>query len=57
MVAEPIDVATAREMWKLGDAVIDVRRPDEYASGHVAGAINIPIDTLPTAPPRCRTGR
>ena len=26
--------------------VIDVRDPDEYAKGHVAGARNIPLDTL-----------
>jgi phage shock protein E len=26
--------------------VLDVRTPDEYASGHVPGAINIPIDAL-----------
>ncbi len=47
MAAEHIDVATAREMIKAGDAVIDVRTPDEYAQGHIAGALNIPIDTLP----------
>lgn len=26
--------------------IIDVREPSEYASGHVAGAINIPPDQL-----------
>ena len=26
--------------------VVDVRSPDEFAQGHVAGAINIPLDTL-----------
>lgn len=35
---------------KLRDAthtvVVDVRSPDEFAQGHVAGAINIPLDTL-----------
>ncbi|AKK11883.1 rhodanese-like domain-containing protein [Corynebacterium uterequi] len=30
------------------DAVlIDVREPDEYAEAHAAGAINIPLSTLP----------
>jgi rhodanese-related sulfurtransferase len=48
MAAERIDVDTAREMWRAGDTVIDVRSPDEYALGHIAGAINVPIDTLPT---------
>jgi rhodanese-related sulfurtransferase len=47
MSAEVIDVATAREMWRLGDTVIDVRTPSEYAQGHISGAINVPIDTLP----------
>jgi len=28
-------------------AVIDVRRHDEWVSGHVRGAIHIPIDELP----------
>lgn len=26
--------------------VIDVRPPEEYAQGHIAGALNIPLDTL-----------
>ena len=27
--------------------LLDVRTPEEYASGHVPGALNIPIDELP----------
>ena len=27
--------------------LIDVRTPDEFASGHIAGAINISVQTLP----------
>lgn len=49
MAAERVDIATAREMWRIGDTVIDVRSPDEYASGHIAGARNVPIDTLSSA--------
>jgi rhodanese-related sulfurtransferase len=49
VTAEVVDVATAHEMWLLGDPVIDVRTPAEYAGGHIAGAINIPIDRLPSA--------
>lgn len=27
--------------------LIDVRSPDEYAAGHIPGAVNIPGDQLP----------
>ena len=27
--------------------LVDVRSPAEYAAGHVAGAVNIPLDDLP----------
>jgi rhodanese-related sulfurtransferase len=47
MAAERIDVHTAREMQRAGDTVIDVRSPAEYAGGHIAGALNVPIETLP----------
>jgi len=30
-----------------GAAVVDVREPYEYASGHIPGAINIPMATVP----------
>ena len=49
MAAEPLDPATARAMQGAGDVVVDVRDPEEYASGHIAGAVNIPIGTLPAA--------
>lgn len=26
--------------------IVDVRSPDEYAAGHVSGALNIPLDEL-----------
>ena len=47
MAAETVDVATAREMQRAGDPIVDVRTPEEYASGHIAGAVNIPITQLP----------
>ena len=28
--------------------VLDIRRREDYASGHIPGAINIPLDELPT---------
>ena len=47
MSSERIDIATAREMWRAGDTVIDVRTAEEYACGHIAGALNVPIGILP----------
>lgn len=49
MAAESIDVATAREMQRAGDPIVDVRTPAEYATGHIAGALNIPITMLAKA--------
>jgi rhodanese-related sulfurtransferase len=49
MAAERIDVRTAHEMWRAGDTVIDVRLPEEYATGHIAGAVNVPLGLLPKA--------
>ncbi len=33
-------------MQRAGDVIVDVRRPEEYASGHIAGAVNIPMAQL-----------
>lgn len=30
-----------------GVAVLDVREPDEWAAGHIEGALHIPLSTLP----------
>lgn len=36
-----------KEILATGEAVlIDVRTPDEYAAGHIEGAVNLPIPTL-----------
>lgn len=49
--------------------VVDVRTPQEYAEGHIPGAILIPLDTIGDEPPKelpdlnqkilvyCRSGR
>lgn len=39
---------TISEKLKTGKAVIvDVRTPEEFMGGHVAGSINIPLDEVP----------
>jgi phage shock protein E len=63
-----VDGATAKTLAASGAKVVDVRTPEEFASGHVPGAINIPYDQLPRraaeiGPPStrvilyCRSGR
>ena len=61
----------AKRMMELDDGhiVVDVRRPDEYAQGHIPGAILIPNEHIINTPPSqlpdpeqiiliyCRTGR
>lgn len=39
-------VAEARSALLSADVVLDVREPDEYAAGHLPGAINIPRGLL-----------
>ena len=60
----------AKEMMKRDDGhiIVDVRRQDEYDSGHIAGAILIPNESIGTSQPEqlkdlnqiilvyCRTG-
>jgi rhodanese-related sulfurtransferase len=43
-----VDVAEARDLiWEKGELVIlDVRTVSEYESGHLEGAINIPVEVL-----------
>lgn len=43
------ELAAARPQ---GAEVIDVRSPEEYARGHVPGAINIPIEDVLHSPER-----
>lgn len=44
---EPVSRAELLKRMKKGDVqVLDVRPEDEFALGHVAGAINLPLDKL-----------
>lgn len=38
--------AEARELVQAGARLVDVPTPGEFAAGHVAGAINIPVQDL-----------
>jgi len=38
--------ADARKLVAAGARLLDVRTPDEYARGHLPGAINIPVQEL-----------
>ncbi|MER7694880.1 rhodanese-like domain-containing protein [Streptomyces sp. NPDC097610] len=40
-----------------GLTLIDVRTPGEYASGHLPGALNVPLDHLPRAVPALKEAR
>ena len=31
---------------ETGFVIVDVREPDEYAGGHIKGAINVPLSTI-----------
>ena len=46
-----ISAKDALEKMKNGALVIDVRSPGEFSSGHLAKAINIPLDEIETALP------
>lgn len=41
----PVDVAAARAALTGGAVAIDVRTPQEYAAGHVAGAVNLDLSS------------
>ena len=41
-----VSVQDAHEMQQAGALVVDVRRPDEWVSGHARGAIHIPVDDV-----------
>jgi rhodanese-related sulfurtransferase len=41
-----ISVQEAYEMQKEGALIVDVRRDDEWVTGHATGAVHIPVDDV-----------
>ncbi|RKH50157.1 rhodanese-like domain-containing protein [Corallococcus interemptor] len=39
--------AEAHQRVEAGATLVDVRTPEEFAAGHLPGAMNIPVDELP----------
>ena len=44
-----MDEAVDMMAQETGYIILDVRRPDEFAAGHIPGAINVPNETIGTA--------
>lgn len=44
--AEEVDLDVARAVWEADGLVVDVRTPEEYARGHIPGAVNVPLDQI-----------
>ena len=44
--APSITPGDAKALVAKGAPLVDVRTPEEFAAGHIEGAINIPIDEL-----------
>ena len=42
-----IDIDTLEQVLIEGHPLVDVREDDEYIDGHVAGAVHIPLATIP----------
>ena len=46
MSVQEISVNELIELVESGSLVVDVREPDEYVSGHIPGAILVPLSTV-----------
>ncbi|MFJ3305379.1 rhodanese-like domain-containing protein [Streptomyces sp. NPDC086549] len=57
-MSTPLTLDPGQALGRLPElTVIDVRTPGEYASGHLPGALNIPLDQLRRALPAVRGAR
>ncbi len=43
-----VSVTTADRLRVEGHRILDVREDDEYAAGHIAGAVHVPLMQIPT---------
>ena len=46
-MADEVTIETFTQEQAAGATVVDVRDPDEYAGGHVPGALSLPLGELP----------
>jgi phage shock protein E len=46
--SDRIDGATAHELVRNGATLVDVRSAAEFASRHIEGAVNVPVDDVTT---------
>jgi phage shock protein E len=44
--ASHVSLEEARELQARGARLVDVRTPEEFASGHLPGAVNVPFDAM-----------
>jgi rhodanese-related sulfurtransferase len=44
-----VDSAGLLDAQKKGAQIVDVRTPGEFQMGHIAGAVNVPVDELQSA--------
>jgi rhodanese-related sulfurtransferase len=47
MAIDEITVGELEQRLAAGARLVDVREPDEYANGHVPGAVSVPLATVP----------
>ena len=43
--------ADFKSIYENGAIILDVRTPEEYRTGHIAGSINIPVDQVKSSVP------
>jgi rhodanese-related sulfurtransferase len=53
--SDQVALMEAQELWEKGEAVfLDARSPGDYAAGHIAGALSLPVEMFEAAFPPLR---